>query len=187
MLNASNLINLPNVKILPWDSDLDVQVTERTMHFLASYYNMTIFHYRTSRFEKARDYLLEINPHYVIRDETDTQNVIDARWIDMRSGLFIDITTARYHKNHPQGENVLVCKDGHQYKVCNLNFRDGANRRGQDTYIFPLWDTVFEGVPVKIPFAYKELLVAEYQEEALTEKQFAGCVFESYSDMLSIR
>jgi hypothetical protein len=96
-------------------------VTEKTMHFLASYYNMTIFHYRTPQFETGRDYLLEINPHYVIRDDSDTENVIDARWIDMMSGLFIDITTARYDENHPEGKNVLVCKDGHQYKVCVPN------------------------------------------------------------------
>lgn len=137
---------------------------------------MTVFHYRTSRFEKGRDYLLEINPHYVIRDDSDSQNVIDARWIDMTTGLFIDITTARYDENHPEGKNVLVCKDGHQYKVCNSNFRAcsrRANHQEQDKYIFPLWDTVFEGAPVKIPFAYKELLVAEYEEKALSKKQFA--------------
>ena len=114
---------LTQYQVLPWDSDLDVQVTEKTIHFLASYYNMTVFHYRTSRFEKGRDYLLEVNPHYVIRDDSDSQNVIDARWIDMTTGLFIDITTARYDENHPEGKNVLVCKDGHQYKVCNSNFR----------------------------------------------------------------
>lgn len=152
-----------NKKVLPWDSDLDVQVTEKTIHFLASYYNMTVFHYRTSRFEKGRDYLLEINPHYVIRDDSDSQNVIDARWIDMTTGLFIDITTARYDENHPEGKDVLVCKDGHQYR---------------DKYIFPLWDTVFEGAPVKIPFAYKELLVAEYKEKALSKKQFADHHFD---------
>jgi hypothetical protein len=107
------------LEVLPWDSDLDVQVTEKTMHFLASYYNMTVFRHRTSRFPKGRDYLLEINPHYVIRDDSDTENIIDARWIDMTSGLFIDITTARYDENHPEGKNVLTCKDGHQYRVYN--------------------------------------------------------------------
>jgi hypothetical protein len=44
----------------------------------------------------------------------------------------------------------------------------------QDTYIFPLRDTYFEGVPAKIPFAYKELLEAEYKPVALTNKEFEG-------------
>ncbi len=42
----------------------------------------------------------------------------------------------------------------------------------QDTYIFPLRDTFFEGAPAKIPFAYKELLEAEYKEKALTLTEF---------------
>ena len=44
----------------------------------------------------------------------------------------------------------------------------------QDSYIFPLRDTFFEGAPAKIPFAYKELLEAEYKERALTLTDFEG-------------
>jgi hypothetical protein len=127
-----------NRKVLPWDSDVDVQVSESSLHFMASYYNMSIFHYRTPRIPEGRDYMLEINPYYVNREQTDRLNVIDARWVDTTSGLFIDITTARYNYTHPAGEGMLSCKDGHEYR---------------DTYIFPLRDTYFEGVPAKIPFA----------------------------------
>jgi hypothetical protein len=91
------------------------------MHFLASYYNMTTFHYKTKRFPQKRPYLLEVNPHYVIRDDSDQDNVIDARWIDMTSGLFIDITTARYNKDHVQGADIMYCKDGHQFRVSSSN------------------------------------------------------------------
>lgn len=106
-----------NRKILPWDSDSDVQVSEASMHFLASYYNMTVFHYRTPRIPEGRDYMLEINPHYTNREQTDRLNVIDARWVDTTSGLFIDITAARYNLTHPEGEGMLSCKDGHEYRV----------------------------------------------------------------------
>ena len=61
--------------------------------------------------------MLEINSHYKIREQTDRLNVIDARYIDTTSGLFIDITTARYNKTHPKGPDMLVCKDGHEYRV----------------------------------------------------------------------
>jgi hypothetical protein len=44
----------------------------------------------------------------------------------------------------------------------------------QDSYIFPLRDTVFEGAPAKIPFAYKEILEAEYRSKALTLQDFEG-------------
>lgn len=115
-------------QILPWDTDLDVQVSEASMHYLASYYNMTIFHYKTPRIPEGRDYMLEINPHYVNREQSDELNVIDARWIDTESGLFIDITTARYNLTHPAGADMLVCKDGHEYRVCGPS----AGRRMSD-------------------------------------------------------
>lgn len=105
------------LQILPWDSDSDVQVSESSMHFLASYYNMTVFHYKTPRIPEGRDYMLEVNPHYVNREQTDKLNVIDARWVDTTSGLFIDITTARYNHTHPAGEGMMSCKDGHEYRV----------------------------------------------------------------------
>src|SRR2546423_3686 len=101
---------------MPWDSDVDVQVSEDSMHFLASYYNMTIFHYRTPRIPNGRDYLLEINPNYVNREQTDRLNVIDARWTDTESGLFIDITTVRKNYTHPV-PGTLSCKDKHSYRV----------------------------------------------------------------------
>lgn len=44
----------------------------------------------------------------------------------------------------------------------------------QDTYIFPLRDTIFEGVAAKIPYRYKDLLMKEYGDWSLTGKQFAG-------------
>jgi hypothetical protein len=105
------------LQILPWDSDSDVQVSEASMHYLASYYNMTVFHYKTPRIPEGRDYMLEVNPHYTNREQTDKLNVIDARWTDTTSGLFIDITTARYNLTHPAGEGMLSCKDGHEYRV----------------------------------------------------------------------
>jgi hypothetical protein len=37
-----------------------------------------------------------------------------------------------------------------------------------------LRDTFFEGTPAKIPFAYKELLEAEYRAKALALTYFEG-------------
>lgn len=96
------------------------------MAYLAAYYNMTVFHYRTPRIPDGRDYMLEINPHYINREQTDKLNVIDARWVDTTSGLFIDITTARYNYTHPAGEGMLSCKDGHEYRVCSIPLEKGV-------------------------------------------------------------
>lgn len=46
----------------------------------------------------------------------------------------------------------------------------------QDTFVFPLRNTTFEGVPALIPFRYKEMLTSEYGKKALTNTKFHGQV-----------
>ncbi|KAK3393615.1 LicD family-domain-containing protein [Podospora didyma] len=149
--------------ILPWDSDVDVQVSEASIFFLAAYYNMSVFHYKSPRIPDGRDYMLEINPHFKNRERNDPLNVIDARWIDTESGLFIDITGVRYDMNHPKGEGMLYCKDGHEY---------------HDVYLFPLRTTTFEGVEAKIPYRYRQLLREEYGQWALENTEYSGHHFD---------
>jgi hypothetical protein len=85
---------------------------------------MTEHHFDLPDAEGGRAYMLEINPNYVVKSEQDTMNKIDARWIDMSSGLFIDITSVRKDENkrkngHPE---ALTCKDKHHYEVCDPHF-----------------------------------------------------------------
>ncbi|KAL9584198.1 MAG: hypothetical protein Q9212_002263 [Teloschistes hypoglaucus] len=150
-------------QIMPWDSDIDVHVSEDTMHFLASYYNMTIHTVRTTHAPQGKNYMLEINPKWVDGDPEDTFNQIDGRWIDMLSGVFIDITAVRRQRKHP---GRLFCKDRHEYREADL---------------FPLRDSVFEERPVKIPYNYAELLQEEYGRVSLTRTRFAGHWFNSTS------
>ncbi len=109
------------LQILPWDTDLDLQVSEETIHFLARYYNMTEYHFSLPGLSAGRDYLLEINPHYMIGGTNDTLNVIDARWIDTETGLFIDVSTVRKNWTAIEDgvEGALMCKDKHHYFVSN--------------------------------------------------------------------
>jgi len=148
-----------NRKIMPWDSDIDVQVSEPTMKFLGDYYNMTIHHYKSPRIPEGRDYMLEVNPKYTYRGVDDRLNVIDARWTDTDTGLFIDITTVRVNETAvAEGiEGALMCKDKHHYL---------------EKDIFPLRESIFEDTPVKIPFAYVEVLEAEYGKKSLTTTTF---------------
>ena len=52
-----------NRKIMPWDSDIDVQITEKSMQHLANFYNMTVYRFTLPYSGGSRDYLLEINPN----------------------------------------------------------------------------------------------------------------------------
>ena len=108
-----------NQKILPWDSDLDVQVDEPTITFLAKYYNMTEYHYDIPEVNGGRTYLLEVNPRYTTPGTEDKLNVIDARWIDTDTGLFIDISTVRANLTaRAEGiQGALMVKDKHHYLV----------------------------------------------------------------------
>ena len=68
------------------------------MTFLAHYHNMSTYHFGGKHESGGRDYLLEINPHYVEGGLDDELNAVDARWIDMYSGLFIDISALSRRK-----------------------------------------------------------------------------------------
>jgi hypothetical protein len=60
-------------KLLPWDTDIDVQVSVQTLRYLATKYNGTQYQY------ESRIYLLDINPYYSIVSDADVLNKIDAR------------------------------------------------------------------------------------------------------------
>ena len=145
-------------------------MTNTTVHFLASYYNMTIHTY------KKRDYMLEVNPKYVDGSYDDYLNVIDARWVDVVTGLFIDITAVR---PHPKRRNVMCSKDKHEEMVGVLRFSlppflctDSDVCQFQD--LFPLRDSLFEDQLVKIPYAYSKLLTLEYGKASLTRTRYFG-------------
>ncbi len=116
-------------RILPWDSDLDVQIMGEEMGFLAGGYNMSTWNFGGEGFEgeercgggerKGTDYLLEINPHFRLHDGSAVadMNVIDARWIDTTTGLYIDITSVWKSTDHPAGSGILIGKDGHEFRV----------------------------------------------------------------------
>lgn len=163
-------------QIMPWDSDIDVQVSLDTMDFLAAYYNMTIHTYKDKGMPRGRNYLLEINPGYTNGSRSDKLNVIDARWIDVESGVFIDLTVVRHKKGDP---GTMDCKDTHEYLVGFLPPEISIARppdrvRSQEQDLFPLRDSIFEGRRVKIPYNYGPHPAPLLQDDPLTRAQ-SGC------------
>jgi hypothetical protein len=150
-----------NGKIMPWDWDLDVQVSAATLTWLGENLNMTMHNYTAFNedgSELRREYLLDINPNHVERVRGDGQNVIDARWIDVRNGLFIDITGLS--ETNPQAQpGVWSCKNFHRYKTRDL---------------YPLRESVFEGVPALVPYSFDRILTLEYSARALTKTYHEG-------------
>jgi hypothetical protein len=125
---------------------------------MAKQLNQTKHTYVSSGGSVRREYLLDVNPMFMERVRGDGMNVIDARWIDVRNGLFIDITGLS--EIHPDAEpGVWSCKNSHRY-----NIRD----------LYPMRMSTFEGVSARIPYAYDCILTEEYQAKALTVTEFMG-------------
>ena len=139
----------------------------------------------------GKKYLLEVNPHSTSPSTQDRLNRIDARWIDVTTGLFIDITAVHpvprgppsflsslssslssflpsllqpaKPQQHDQEPQEMFTKDTHLYATAAL---------------FPLRSARFEGTAVAVPYDYEQLLVEEYGARALTETWFDGYRFE---------
>lgn len=158
-----------NGRMLPWDWDIDTQVSGETLMYMADHLNMTRHTYATSIdppsdlesgafTKKEREYLLDVNPWSRHRDHGDGMNIIDARWIDTTNGLYIDITgLSELRPNEEPG--VWKCKNDHAYRTTDL---------------YPMRESVYEGVPAKIPYAYDRILTEEYQSKALTTTEYEG-------------
>eukprot|EP00667_Euglena_gracilis_P011575 EG_transcript_11823 len=144
-LHAGSLLGwFFNKAMLPWDDDLDVQVLATDLLSPERYHK----HDRT--FYRFR-YFFEINPNSAQR-APDRRNIIDARFIDRLSGIFIDIVAVSY--NPPR--NALQCKQGQQF---------------DPSHVFPIRRTTFEGVPTWIPYKASQFLIAKYSINATRRHQ----------------
>jgi hypothetical protein len=117
-----------------------------------------MYKYNSTDGQIQREYLLDVNPWIWQRERGDGMNIIDARWIDVRNGLFIDITGLS--ETHPGDQpGVWSCKNYHRYHTAEL---------------YPMRETMFEGVVAKVPYSYDKILVDEYQVSALINTDFNG-------------
>lgn len=152
-------------KILPWDWDVDTQVSGATLQFMAEHHNRTLHNYVSEDGGIHREYLLDVNPWSRQRDRGDGANIIDARWIDTSNGLYIDITgLSEVYPDQKPG--IWSCKNFHDYRVRDL---------------FPMRESFFEGVPTRIPYAYDQILVEEYSPQALASIFHQGYCTSAFS------
>ncbi|PGH11516.1 hypothetical protein AJ80_07082 [Polytolypa hystricis UAMH7299] len=144
--------------LLPWDWDLDTQVNTKTLFRLGDEFNQTTHEYSPEDKSAKRTYLLDINRFSRFRQRGEAKNIIDARWIDMANGLYIDITGVS--ELDPDKEpGMLSCKNFHKYKVSDL---------------YPMRMSTYEGVPAKIPYRYLDILVKEYGNKSLVTIEHEG-------------
>ncbi|KAL0470561.1 mannosylphosphate transferase [Neurospora intermedia] len=166
-----------NGAIMPWDYDLDVQVSNITLGEMAREWNQTTFDYVYTLSEQeekeglgkqgdvnVKKYLLDVNPYWAQRTRLEGMNVIDARWIDMENGMYVDITGLSEDREQT-GTRQGVWSD--------KNYHGYGTRQ-----IWPLRKTEFEGVEAWVPWDVEEILKEEYGAKSLTEESFAGHHFD---------
>ncbi|KAF5706065.1 mannosylphosphorylation MNN4 [Fusarium mundagurra] len=150
-----------NGQIMPWDYDLDVQVSNNTLQWIGDNLNRTEHSWNYTETASgefiSKKYLLDINPHHVDIDRSDGRNIIDGRWIDMQNGMYVDITGLREREVDRPG--VWSCKNKHRYKSQDL---------------WPMRITEFEGVKARVPFNFNKILVDEYDTKSLVTESWAG-------------
>lgn len=158
-----------NKRVFPWESDIDMHITLPELSLLASYYNMTVFQFRFSDTpeREINEYILDINPNFPERivGRLDN-NRVDARWVDMSNGAYIDITALHLldSKAREKGRRIFwQSKDGHVY---------------DDADVYPLQQTVFEGLEAFVPAEAEKLSAKEYGDTALTQDIFRGYKFD---------
>ncbi|KAK2929115.1 LicD family [Fusarium oxysporum f. sp. vasinfectum] len=101
-----------NARIFPWEWDLDVHVHLRGLQELVSCCNGSVY-----KFGTEGKYLLDVNTFVWERDcMVDPANRIDARWIDLATGLYVDITAVEEADDAEEEEGLLAAKDGHRYR-----------------------------------------------------------------------
>ncbi|KAJ3111688.1 hypothetical protein HK098_008364 [Nowakowskiella sp. JEL0407] len=147
-------------QIFPWDKDLDFHMPISDLLKLFKY-NNTIYN---------KHYLIDVNPNSVFR-LYEQNNVIDARLIDTRNGMYLDITgIADVNRT-----GLLACKSPHFYVWSDF---------------VPLSGTVLEGVEVWMPNRVIELLNREYTWhgfDTVLFQPYAGVWYQWDADLKKFR
>jgi hypothetical protein len=145
-----------NKKLLPWDQDIDVCLLYEDLDKLNTIQNEVIYN-------RAK-FLLDINPNYINRNsknkkpsETKEPNRIDARFIDKKTGLYIDIT-ALFEMN----SEYFITKCPHKYKKSD---------------ILPLKEDKVDGINIYVPNNTPTVLIQEYGKNVLFSSEYNGWKF----------
>ena len=124
-------------RMLPWDDDIDICIFGNNINKLI----------KLNKYE-TDNLILFINPNFLNRSLSDKHNIIDARVISKKIGVFIDITFLYKSKTN----YIVNCKSPHFYNIKDL---------------IPLKKTIFEDIVTYIPNNYRKCLVQEYGHKVL--------------------
>ena len=142
-----------------WDHDIDIQLPIKQMEYLSVNFNNSIIVFDDEDY--IGRYLLEINPLYADTNRGRGCNVIDARLIDVDTGLYIDLTAVSW--NVIKKRRLLCDKNYHSYPSLE--------------YLSPLQKTEYEGLSTYVPFRFRTILTDEYPK-GLSKTKYKNHIFD---------
>lgn len=198
-----------NGLILPWDDDLDVQVSATSFWDLVKMNGTMVIDYQDG--VDIGMYLIDINPFFYKR-ERNPDNKIDARFIDIRSGLYIDITVLANDINDteilqslggrqrdeffklfdPQYDLILTETQLHESKMSkriNITAHSQSLISCKDYHFYtaeelsPLIPTIFEGEVLYVPNNIEYLLLREYGRKSIYFMEFHDSEFDKFDSL----
>ncbi|PVH16402.1 uncharacterized protein CXQ87_004693 [Candidozyma duobushaemuli] len=149
---------------MPWDTDIDVQLPIVQLDRLARKYNNTLILENPKSGNAA--YLFEVSPTYV--KQGNSNNFIDARFIDINSGLYIDISALSHTNDVPPPAVYELDDDLAKLKTMAVHCKHWNWHRIDE--LLPLRHTYFEGSPIYIPKNVSSLLGKKYGKSSYTTK-----------------
>jgi hypothetical protein len=181
----------------PWDSDIDVQMPIADLNKLARDFNQSLVVESAGSVDYSFDgmgrYFVDVGSSITYRTKGNGQNNIDARFIDVDSGLYIDITgLALTNQNAPDRYNYMfkgapkqvtdvinaAGKTDHKMKNALLRAYNCRNNHFATLdELSPLSLSVVENQLSYIPNNFIVTLNYEYNNKALGEKYFQSHVF----------
>lgn len=176
----------------PWDNDIDVQMPISDLHTLSRKFNQSIVMDLGEGYNneiRYGRYFLDCGTFISSRTKGNGNNNIDARFIDLDTGFYIDITglalsnlklPARLHKLLPDElsrasvDQTISDIDRNEYLTA-YNCRNNHFARLEE--LSPMRLSIVEGEPAYIPNEYSKLLNNEYGYKGLMSKKFKGYTF----------
>lgn len=171
----------------PWDIDFDVQMTVQDLHYMCRNFNQSIvfdlgneFGSNEIRYSK---YFLDCGTFISHRKKGNGNNNIDARFIDVNTGVYVDITALalsdtkspqRYDKllSNVEGSVSHIVQNSHLqvYNCRNNHFQTLGD-------LSPLKLSFFEGQLNYIPRDYQTLLSNEYQDVSIKTLKYKAYTY----------
>ncbi|KAF3987586.1 hypothetical protein FT663_04403 [Candidozyma haemuli var. vulneris] len=178
----------------PWDADVDVQMPIKDLHRLARDFNQSVivdFGTDVNGEIKTGRYFIDIGTWISSREYGNGRNNIDGRFIDMDTGLYIDITglsisntiaPKEYDRDLPKGlKRVNPDRSMDELEVLRNNYLQVYNCRNKHFAwlhdLSPMKLTYVEGVPAYVPNDFMLMLQREYNAGGLFEQRYKRYVF----------